>query len=403
MNMHIDIKNLTKAYPLARSESDEMLERMLSPDGGGEPTSTAAYKVAVNNVSLRISQGERVGIIGRNGAGKSTLLHMIAGLSEPTSGSMDIQGKVTAIMTLGVGLREDATGRQNIYIDGEIQGRKQAEIDAVVDEIIAFAELGEFIDLPVRTYSTGMKSRLAFAMITYIEPEILIIDEALSAGDAKFSSKASAKIREICNAGKIVILVSHSAQTITAMCDRCLWIDQGKIVMDGSSQAVTKAYLDAVRGEDEARLLERFKREMQHFSIDASWTIDCLQITHHDDEDRALLMAGQPASFRMQAGVAACDETTDVHCSITRLDGTIMLDRHVSASAYHRNGKLRLALDMVSIVLGEGVYRFDVSVSHRGEIKASSCKIFEIYSLTPPSGGKPMLLYPSRVRARTTT
>lgn len=401
--MHIDIKNLSKAYPLARSESDEMLERMLAPDGRGESTSTAAYKIAVNNVSLRISQGERVGIIGRNGAGKSTLLHMIAGLSEPTSGSMDIEGKVTAIMTLGVGLREDATGRQNIYIDGEIQGRKQAEIDAVVDQIIEFAELGEFIDFPVRTYSTGMKSRLAFAMITYIEPEILIIDEALSAGDAKFGAKASAKIREICDAGKIVILVSHSVQTITAMCDRCLWIDQGKIVMDGSPQAVTSAYLDAVRGEDEARLLERFKREIQHFSVDAGWTIDCLQTTHHDDADRTLLMAGQPTSFRVQAGVAACDETTNVRCSITRLDGTIMLDHPVAARAYHRNGTIRIALTMVSLALGEGVYRFDVSVSHQGETKTSSCKIFEVYTLTPPSGGKPMLLYPSRVRARTTT
>ncbi|CAN0618944.1 ABC transporter ATP-binding protein [Burkholderia multivorans] len=400
MDMYINIKGLTKAYPLARSESGEMLERMLVGGGDSEPTSAVEQKIAVDHVDLHIAHGERVGIIGRNGAGKSTLLHMIAGLSEPTSGSIDIQGKVTAIMTLGVGLREEATGRENIYVDGEIQGKSRAEVDAVVDQIADFAELGEFIDLPVRTYSTGMKSRLSFAMISYIEPEILIIDEALSAGDARFGNKAKAKIQEICDAGKIVILVSHSVKTITEMCDRCLWVDQGKIVMDGPPEAVTKAYLDAVRGEDEARLLERFKRELHSHSVDSSWQVDLLHITHDDDADRALLMAGQPASIRMQFAVAGCDDTTQVHCSITRLDGTTMFERTVAASTYYRDGTIRLAFGMTSIVLGQGVYRFDASVSHQGETKASSCKIFEIYTLNPPAGGKPMLLYPSRVRAR---
>ncbi|WP_207000492.1 ABC transporter ATP-binding protein [Trinickia mobilis] len=400
MDMYINLKDLTKAYPLARSESGEMLERMLVGGSDSEPTSTVGQKIAVDHVNLHIAHGERVGIIGRNGAGKSTLLHMIAGLSEPTSGTIDIQGKVTAIMTLGVGLREHATGRENIYIDGEIQGKSRAEIDAVVDQIVDFAELGEFIDLPVRTYSTGMKSRLSFAMISYIEPEILIIDEALSAGDERFGKKASAKIQEICNAGKIVILVSHSVKTINDMCDRCLWIDQGRVVMDGPPEVVTKAYLDAVRGEDEARLLERFKRELHNFSVDPGWQVDLLHTTHDDDTDRALLMAGQPASIRMQFAVADCNDTTQVCCSITRLDGTLMLERTVAAYAYCRDGKIRLALGMASIVLGQGVYRFDASVCHQGETKTSSCKIFEIYTLNPPTGGKPMLLYPSRVRAR---
>lgn len=400
MDLHISLKALTKAYRLAHSESGEMLERMLVGAGADDTKPEGEYKLAVDHVDLHITQGERVGIIGRNGAGKSTLLHMIAGLSNPTSGSVEVNGKVTAIMTLGLGLREHASGRDNIYIDGEIQGKSRAEIDAVIDQIVAFAELGEFIDLPVRTYSTGMKSRLAFAMISCIEPEILIIDEALSAGDAQFGKKATAKIREICNTGKIVIIVSHSMKAISDMCDRCIWIDGGKIVMDGPSKTVTKAYLDAVRGEDEARLLERFKREMQDFSAGPGWRVELLHATHEDEADRTLLMAGQTASLRTIFAVAECDDTTRVRCVITRLDGSVMLDYAVDARDYHRDGKIRVAFGMASIVLGPSVYRLDVSVSHRGDTKASSCKIFEIYSLNPPSGGKPMLLYPSRVRAR---
>ncbi|MBV8271290.1 MAG: ABC transporter ATP-binding protein [Cupriavidus sp.] len=377
-----------------------MVERMLLGGGEGNVKPEGEYKLAVNDVSLHIAQGERIGIIGRNGAGKSTLLHMIAGLSNPTSGTIDVNGKVTAIMTLGLGLREHASGRDNIYIDGEIQGKTRAEIDAVVDQIVEFAELGDFIDLPVRTYSTGMKSRLAFAMISCIEPEILIIDEALSAGDAHFGKKASAKIREICDAGKIVMIVSHSMKSINDMCERCLWIDGGKIVMDGPAQEVTKAYLDAVRGEDEARLLERFKSELQDYSSGPGWRADLLHTTHEDEEDRAMLMAGQSASIRTIFAVAECDATTRVRCVVTRLDGSVMLDHAVDAGGFHRDGTIRVAFGMPSIVLGAGVYRLEVSVSHGGDIKASSRKIFEIYSLNPPTGGKPMLLYPSRVQAR---
>lgn len=197
-----------------------------------------------------------------------------------------------------MGLREHASGRENIYIDGEVQGKSRVEIDAVIDEIIEFAELGEFIDMPVRTYSTGMKSRLAFAMISCLEPEILIIDEALSAGDAKFSAKATRKIQEICAKGRIVILVSHSMASIQSMCNRCLWIDQGKIVMDGLPDQVCKAYIDAVRSEDEAKLLERFRDEAStRFSLDG-WDVDALYV-----------LQGDTATQRVLRGRGGCVDT----------------------------------------------------------------------------------------------
>lgn len=159
----------------------------------GRPTENIKGGIALQDLTLSIEEGERVGIIGRNGAGKSSLLQMLAGVTEPTSGQIQITGEVTAVLTLGTGLREDLTGRENIYLELDTKGKTRKICEKDVSAIIEFAELGKFIDLPLRTYSTGMKARLAFAMMTQINPEILIIDEALSVGDAAFSAKAGEK------------------------------------------------------------------------------------------------------------------------------------------------------------------------------------------------------------------
>jgi lipopolysaccharide transport system ATP-binding protein len=175
---------------------------------------------AVDGVSLELREGDRLGIIGHNGAGKSTLLHLIAGLNGPTSGRVVVEGRVHGIMTLGTVLRDEVTGRDNIYLDGAVQNRTRAEIDRILDAVIDFSELGPFIDRPVRTYSTGMKARLAFSMIAFIEPEILIIDEVLAVGDVHFSARAIARVRELSASGRIVILVSHGLSSIVEMCNR---------------------------------------------------------------------------------------------------------------------------------------------------------------------------------------
>src|SRR6185503_15052818 len=154
-------------------------------------------------------------------------------------------------MTLGTVLREEATGRENIYIDAEVQGKTRTEVAPLVDRIIDFSELGTFIDLPVRTFSSGMKARLAFSMLAFIEPEILIIDEVLSVGDAGFSRKAGARMQELARAGRIVLVVSHGMRSIVDMCSRCLWLDGGRIVMDGDPRAVTAAYEQSVRAADD--------------------------------------------------------------------------------------------------------------------------------------------------------
>lgn len=353
-------------------------------------------KLAVDNVSLTIGKGDRLGIVGPNGAGKSTLLHMIAGMSAPTSGSVEISGKVTAIMTLGVGLREHLSGRENIYVDGEIQNKPRQEIDKIIDEIISFSELDEFIDYPVRTYSTGMKARLAFSMIIHIDPEILIIDEALSVGDAVFAAKATKHIQQICAKGKIVIIVSHSMGSIQSMCNRCLWMENGRVLMDGTPDEVTKAYIDAVRSADEAQLLSRFKKLIGARSLSTGWEIiDVAILDGKSSERRTVLEAGQPAHIEVMANVPLDVIDAQIRLQIVRLDGLVVFDETFDTAEFKlESHAVGLEIRMDSLMLGTAVYRLDVDLERLGETLAQHSSIFEVYTLSAPTGGKPTLLYP---------
>lgn len=348
---------------------------------------------AVDGVSLVINAGDRVGIIGPNGAGKSTLLQVIAGLTSPSAGSMSVAGHVTAVMTLGVGLRDAATGRENIYLDGELQGKSRADVRRLIDEVIEFSELGDFIDQPVRTYSTGMKARLAFSMLCHIAPEILIIDEALSVGDAAFSRKAAAKIREICGRGRIVIIVSHSMTAVREICNRCLWMDAGRVVSDGSPVDVTDRYIDYVRRADQQDALARFRQIEGRRSAREGWDI-AVSLNQGDSADRRLLEAGAPLRIHV-SGQGTAGTPSRVVVDIVRLDGTRMFSEAFAARDYSSDaGRIALDVWMEPLVLGAGTYRIDAEL-HLGHERLAECSVVcEVYSPLPPSGGRPMLLYP---------
>jgi ABC-type polysaccharide/polyol phosphate transport system ATPase subunit len=359
---------------------------------------------AVDGVSLQLREGDRLGIIGRNGAGKSTLLHLIAGLSEPTAGRIRVDGHVHAIMTLGTVLREEVTGRENIYLDGAIQNRTRAEIDGIVDAVIAFSELGPFIDRPVRTYSTGMKARLAFSMIAFIEPEILVIDEALSVGDVHFAAKASRRMRELSAAGRIVIIVSHGLSSIVEMCNRCLWLDGGRVMADGPPQAVTTAYERAVSEADEAALQRKFSASLPPLMPDAGAKLTSLRLCQ-DGVPR-----GSELSLRALADVFVEVEgrgspdlqAPDLSLRIVRIDGTAIADdrlsRHADPGDLTRPFRLRVA--MRPLVLGQHAYRLDALLLERGEPIAGRSVVFEVRDEEGQMGGVPMILYPPLVNAR---
>lgn len=198
---------------------------------------------AVHDVSFQISKGETVGIIGRNGSGKSTLLKMLAGVLTPSSGSVAVNGRVLALLELGAGFNPELTGIENIYFSGVLYGATQQEMDSRLDAIITFADIGEFIYQPVKTYSSGMYVRLAFAVIANMDAEVLIIDEALSVGDAFFVQKCMRFLRHFTKNGTL-IFVSHDISAITSLCSRAIWLNQGVMKLDGSPKEVAEAYLE---------------------------------------------------------------------------------------------------------------------------------------------------------------
>lgn len=356
-------------------------------------------KRAVDGVTLSIGEGERVGFIGRNGAGKTTLLQMFAGILQPTGGRLSIDGKVTAIFTLGIGLREDLTGLENIYIEGELQGRSREQTRSLVDEIIEFSELGAFIHQPVRTYSTGMKARLAFSTIVHIEPEILIVDEALSVGDIRFSAKATRKMQELTRKGRILLVVSHSMAAIEDMCTRCVWLDSGAVRRDGVPTEVTHTYLDEVRKAEEAGLFARFKRELKEESILAGWRIGAAEVVGSEGIAARNLVTGSTASFvaEVQAPVGA---VFSARLRLSRMDGLLVLE---SAPASHfvvpAVGTKAVRVDFGRLPLNYGVYKAELDILDNGAPAARRSTLFEVHNPRPPRGGRPVLAYPCAVSA----
>jgi ABC-2 type transport system ATP-binding protein len=204
---------------------------------------------ALRGVDLTIDEGEFLGVIGRNGAGKSTLLRVLSGVLKPTGGRLAVTGSVSPLLELGTGFDFELTGRENIHLNGLLLGRTRAEIKRALDGIVEFSELGHFIDSPIRNYSSGMIARLAFSIATAWTPELLIVDEVLAVGDAAFTRKCEARMREFRDSGVTIILVTHDGAAVLANCTRCIWLDQGRVREDGAPQEVLRLY-DPIGGHE---------------------------------------------------------------------------------------------------------------------------------------------------------
>jgi len=203
----------------------------------------------LDDISFDVYKGDKLGILGFNGAGKSTLLKILAGIYEPTYGNITINGKVAPLLELSAGFDKNYTGKNNIYLNGAFLSMDKNFLDEKYDEIVEFSELGDFINYPVKNYSSGMRAKLGFSIATLINPDILIVDEILSVGDIKFRKKSSEKINELMAEGVTVLLVSHSISQMRKICDKCIWIDNGKVVMQGPSDEVCDAYVENAKGK----------------------------------------------------------------------------------------------------------------------------------------------------------
>jgi lipopolysaccharide transport system ATP-binding protein len=252
-------ENLGKQYRIGRRQRYRTLRdsiaatasapiRWLRRRKSGNGAGSAASRIwALRDVAFEVRRGDVVGVIGRNGAGKSTLLKVLSQITEPTTGEVEIRGRVGSLLEVGAGFHPELTGRENVFLNGAVLGMKRAEIVRKFDEIIAFAEVEQFIDTPVKRYSSGMYMRLAFAVAAHLEPEILIVDEVLAVGDAEFQKKCLGKMGQVARGGRTVLFVSHNMHAIKALCNRGLVLHQGQVVLDGTAAEGVAKYLDQGR------------------------------------------------------------------------------------------------------------------------------------------------------------
>lgn len=242
----IEVKNISKNFKVYFDKGSQLKERMLF-----RSRNRYENRAVLKDISFNVKKGEAIGLIGTNGCGKSTTLKMLTKILYPDSGSIEMDGRVSALIELGAGFHPDMSGRENIYTNAAIFGLTKKEIDQRVDDIIEFSGLNEYIDNPVRTYSSGMYTRLAFSVAINVDADILLVDEILSVGDASFQAKCFRKIEEIKNSGVTIVLVSHDLGSVEKICDRVLWIKNGLVEKEGKPKEVIKAYMDAVLTDEE--------------------------------------------------------------------------------------------------------------------------------------------------------
>jgi lipopolysaccharide transport system ATP-binding protein len=247
----VSIEGLGKRYSLQDgpdhkfwSRSATKLARKIS---GKAPQAGPAKELwALKDVTFDVNKGERIGIIGRNGAGKSTLLKILSRVVAPTTGEARIRGRLTSLLEVGTGFNDNLTGRENIYLNASLYGLSRAEVDEKFETIVAFSEVARFIDTAIKKYSSGMKMRLAFAVAAHLDPDILLMDEVLAVGDMAFQQKCLERIEGMTSKGQTLLLVSHSMDAVSRYCDRCIWLDQGQVLMDSDTQAVISTYVASV-------------------------------------------------------------------------------------------------------------------------------------------------------------
>lgn len=245
MESVIVFDNVTKKYPLYHHIGSGIKELLFHPKRALNLFRGRQY-LAIENISFTVNKGEAVALIGRNGAGKSTSLGLVAGVIKPTTGQVSTRGRVASMLELGGGFHPELTGRENIYLNATLLGLRRKEVQQRIDKIIEFSELGQFIDEPIRVYSSGMLAKLGFSVITQVDPDVLIIDEVLAVGDIAFQAKCIKTIREFKSRGVTILFVSHNMKDVEKICDRVVWIENHKLKQIGSAKEIVEQYKKAM-------------------------------------------------------------------------------------------------------------------------------------------------------------
>jgi lipopolysaccharide transport system ATP-binding protein len=280
---------------------------------------------ALKEVSLAIEHGEIVGVIGPNGAGKTTLLRLMAGLTQPSGGKLITHGQVSAMLGLLTGINPELSGRKNIIANGYLYGHRPKDVKARLDSIVDFADLGEFIDHPVRMYSSGMQARLSFSIVTgFGFNDILLIDEALGAGDARFAQKSWDRMRELIQQGRTVVIVSHLMGTIEALCERTIWLEAGQVKMDGDTKTVTAAYRKMVAEKVEQKTFEAIRSKK--FQLNEEFGLENIELSDEQGQPRTRFLLREPLRIRIRYRSQKRMENVHMRLLLQRADGALILD-----------------------------------------------------------------------------
>jgi ABC-type polysaccharide/polyol phosphate transport system ATPase subunit len=380
----IALEDVTKSYRLwgRGSQFATLKSALLRRDVKLAPEESVA---ALRNLSFEIHRGEAFGIIGRNGSGKSTLLKLISGILKPTTGTVAVNGRIAALIELGAGFHPEITGRENIFINGIMLGLTRREIEQRFDKIVEFSGIEEFLDQPVKTYSSGMYVRLGFAVAVHVDPDVLLIDEVLSVGDEEFSARCIAKIQEMKYRGVTLVFVTHQLDQVRTLCDRAMWIDHGRLEAIGDPMRVVDAYLQEVAGgsgttqfavaSPEPEVVEEAKsaeppkpRDEEERWGSGEIVIKRIRMTDEQGRELVAIGAGTGVTFDMDVEVLAPQEDFVFGIGIYHADGACVYGTNTDIEGYAAErieGNTRVRFVIPSLDLVAGTYRIDAAVHTR--------------------------------------
>ena len=364
----LKIENIKKKYVIKHVTK--------KPDDKKERAKLALYNIthpkqanqkenfwALNGVNFEVKQGEKVGIIGKNGAGKSTLLKVISRITEPTDGRIEFYGKISSMLEVGTGFNRELTGRENIYLNGAILGMTKAEIDEKFDAILEFSEVGKFIDTPVKRYSSGMFVRLAFAVASHLEPDILLVDEVLAVGDTRFQKKCIQKMRSIADSGRTILFVSHQMNTIRQLCDRVIVLKEGKVIYDGEVEGGIRLYNSEAYMEKRNHYEYKDLARMPGYNLDKAEILS-LDILHNES---CIYEADEPIDFKLKLKTKVPDigdlsfrmliwqaDETPIETAFTKTFANINDVGEYEVEATIRNHNLAPGLYKLTLILSGG-------------------------------------------------
>ncbi len=374
MTAAVRVSGVTKLYRrYGRKHTVGTLKSAFLTRGGLRALSPEAAVSALVNLSFEVPAGEMVGIVGRNGSGKSTLLKLLAGIVRPTSGSVEVRGRLAALLELGAGFHPEISGRENIEINGLLLGLSRREIARRFDEIVRFAELEEFLDAPLKTYSSGMAVRLGFSIAAHSDPEILLVDEVLAVGDEAFSHRCLEKFAEFERAGKTILVVSHDLSLISERCRRAIWLDHGRLEADGPARETIALYRERVAEEEGSHRLEAAASSepaSERFARIGSGAAEVVEVRLLDGEGEPAgrIASGDPACLEMRVAAPAPLSDFVFGFGITTVSGNIVFGTNTDVDGFQAedfSGEGYVVLDIPSLALAPGAYSVDAAVHAR--------------------------------------